>query len=41
MDDNYRLIKLISLLGWKHLSERKHGPRYSADADGAVFARPV
>ncbi|MFF5992895.1 hypothetical protein [Prauserella flavalba] len=33
MDDDYRLIKLISLVGWAHPAENKCGLRYSTDAD--------
>lgn len=33
MDDNYRLIKLISLVGWAHPSENKCSLRYSSAAD--------
>lgn len=33
MDDNYRLIKLISLVGWTHPAENKSWLRYSTTAD--------
>jgi hypothetical protein len=33
MDDNYRLIKLISLVGWTHPTENKCGLRFASDAD--------
>jgi hypothetical protein len=32
MDDNYRLIKLISLVGWAHPTENRCGLRYGSDA---------
>jgi hypothetical protein len=33
VDDDYRLIKLISLIGWAHHGENKVGLRYFADGD--------
>jgi hypothetical protein len=33
MDDNYRLLKLISLVGWAHPAENQCGLRYRSDSD--------
>jgi hypothetical protein len=33
MDDNYHLVKLISLVGWAHPTENKCGLRFASDAD--------